>query len=436
MRTLSAPVRLSLFVASLLLPVGAMAAPFLYKTYKLHNADAHIFAMLGYTDASVVYINELASVTIEQRNERASWERLGCDVFSVMKDAKAIEKGYNCRTFVCVGYQKGPKVCRGNDGKPYGGVVELQRRQQLMSIKDEDVRFDSYPVGERTTTMQKRIDDLAQYRCYPFYLVRLDTALGEGYLCDEVGRYPYYSHHYRCLDDWRDGEGLVCDNEPRDNEFELRLEAIARFGGGVNVSSASSSFSSESSSLVSSDSSVSSESSVQVSFADVIVGHYGYTAIMSLGAQGVVGGYPDGTFKPMQTINRAEFLKMLLSGLYPELIEEQEGCFPDVSRQWYASFVCSAKRLGWVAGYPDGNFRAAKTMTKAEGLKIIVSSLGTTLDSTAELPVGVAADAWFTAYIRKAVELGIVLEPTLDPNAQATRADAAVWMYRAQRIGQ
>jgi hypothetical protein len=166
-------------------------------------------------------------------------------------------------------------------------------------------------------------------------------------------------------------------------------------------------------------------------FPDVISGHYGYTAIMDLAQRGIVQGYEDGTFQPTKTVNRAEFSKLLINGLYPNEIQDEIGCFPDVGREWFSSFVCAAKRLHWIIGYPDGTFKADQTIKKSEAMKIIVSSMGVSLDSAAELPAGTKDGEWYSPYIRKAMELKMILEPSFIPDAVVTRADAAVWIYRS-----
>src|SRR3989344_5773826 len=73
-----------------------------------------------------------------------------------------------------------------------------------------------------------------------------------------------------------------------------------------------------------------------------------------------VEGYPDGTFGPKRTLNRAEFLKIAMAS-YPKIrvsASDKDDCFPDVHKDdWFASYVCLAKRRGMIAGYPDGMFK-------------------------------------------------------------------------------
>ena len=50
-------------------------------------------------------------------------------------------------------------------------------------------------------------------------------------------------------------------------------------------------------------------------FSDVPSSYWAYAAISSLSSQGIVSGYPDGTYRPDNTITRAEFATMLVKAL-------------------------------------------------------------------------------------------------------------------------
>ncbi len=397
------------------------------KTFSLHDFDAQILKTLAFDTASVTYYTELASITQEQLTERREYEHIGCHPFLVLKNGKTEEKGYNCKTFFCTGYQKGTKQCLSNTGEPYGGIVEMSRRQSIPFIEDVRKDFADFPLGDQTEEMHRRIDQLHSIRCRPFYMHMFDVLVAEGYQCDEAGEYPYFSPANLCLDNWRDAEDVFsCRIQERLDEFDIRRLALL-YRGGVAASSALSA-----SSAASSEASTVTGSTV-ASFPDVIAGHYGYTAIMELTKRGVIHGYSDGAFRPQNTVNRAEFVHMLLSGLHAEDLRGEIQCFPDVHQEWYAPPVCAAHRLGWIQGYRDGKFRPEQMLRRDEGLKIVVASLGLPLTSPAPLPPDVADGTWFTPYARKAMELRIILEPTFRPMQLATRADAAVWMYRALR---
>lgn len=171
---------------------------------------------------------------------------------------------------------------------------------------------------------------------------------------------------------------------------------------------------------------------ISSSFVDVPTDFFVYDEIMTLRDMGVISGYPDGTFKPDNTVNRAELLKMLIGGLHSHELRDETHCFPDVREQWFAQYVCAAKRLGWVSGYPDGTFRPANMLNRAEAIKIIVSSVTNDFSSDEQLHYDVKESDWFAPYTRKAFELGIETSRSLfKPSADLYRFDAAIWIYNA-----
>lgn len=168
-------------------------------------------------------------------------------------------------------------------------------------------------------------------------------------------------------------------------------------------------------------------------FSDYDISNKGYTAVRTLKEAGIISGYPDGTFRPQGTINRAELLKILVEGFYPREVLGETGCFPDVGEEWFAPYVCAAKRLGWIDGYPDGTFRPAASINRAEGIKIIISSLTEDRLTPEAVPADVPVDSWFYGYVSMGLELGII-ESLNDflPGNNLTREDASVWLFNGR----
>jgi len=113
------------------------------------------------------------------------------------------------------------------------------------------------------------------------------------------------------------------------------------------------------------------------SFADVSSDHPYYEAIEYAKNNNIVKGYNNGLFSPFKTINRAEFTKIIIESLYSE--EEISSCdtekfsFPDVKNSdWFAKYVCVAKKEKIINGYADGTFKASNTITLPEAMKIIL----------------------------------------------------------------
>ncbi|MDO8649295.1 MAG: beta-propeller domain-containing protein [Candidatus Peregrinibacteria bacterium] len=93
-------------------------------------------------------------------------------------------------------------------------------------------------------------------------------------------------------------------------------------------------------------------------------------AIKAMEEEGVIEGYSDGTFKPTAHVNRAEFLKIILEAR-GDVSFSGSNCFPDVDDDWYAKYVCTAQDEGIIQGYPDGTFRPEQPINFVEASKIL-----------------------------------------------------------------
>lgn len=111
-------------------------------------------------------------------------------------------------------------------------------------------------------------------------------------------------------------------------------------------------------------------------FSDLKRGDEGYDAVQVLVQKNVIKGYPDGSFRPMQDLTRAEAVKILLAeeGFSPfEIHPEEVPVFGDAVG-WERGWVEEAVRRGVVRGYADGTFGPSRSLTRAEAAKVIVES--------------------------------------------------------------
>ena len=144
-------------------------------------------------------------------------------------------------------------------------------------------------------------------------------------------------------------------------------------------------------------------------------------AIGKLSALEIIGGYPDGTFKPSATITRAEFAKMAcVAGGMSESADILGGTtsqFSDVkANEWYTGYINLAVSQGYVKGYPDGTFKPNNTITNAEVITVIMRILG----YNDNLP-----GPWPVDYVAKAGNLEITTGIVTSTNANAVRGDVA-----------
>ncbi len=145
-------------------------------------------------------------------------------------------------------------------------------------------------------------------------------------------------------------------------------------------------------------------------FPDVPASYEHRRPIEYLQSVGVLKGYDDGLFRPSATINRAELLKILVAGKGVEPDPNfYASCFPDVTDQWFAPYVCYAQLAGWIQGYPDGTFGPERPVTFAEAVKMIVNVRGYPAAPAEEIVRrGMDPSAWFSSYLTTALLIDVV----------------------------
>jgi hypothetical protein len=174
---------------------------------------------------------------------------------------------------------------------------------------------------------------------------------------------------------------------------------------------------------------------VYASFTDVSNYNPYYNAIMYVQSAGVVTGYPDGTYKPDNLVNRAEFVKILVgSALNYNPSQDPSGFdifalvgidLTDLtSGQWYVPYIRKALQNNIIAGYPDKTFRALNNINKAEAAKIIVESFDVPLlDDSFNTN-------WFDKYIYALDHISAIPPSLLCFDQNVTRGELAEMIYR------
>ena len=122
------------------------------------------------------------------------------------------------------------------------------------------------------------------------------------------------------------------------------------------------------------------------SYSDVAPTAWYNNAVSTLSRMGILGGYEDGTFRPNDSITRAEFAKIAVSFFEYEDISA-ENIFTDVAAgSWYENFVAVAAKLGLIEGYAGNVYRPNESITRAEACTIINRTLGRAPDADHLLP--------------------------------------------------
>ncbi|MCM3697985.1 S-layer homology domain-containing protein [Paenibacillus macerans] len=161
--------------------------------------------------------------------------------------------------------------------------------------------------------------------------------------------------------------------------------------------------------------------------------HWAEEALSSWLEQGLISGYADGKVKPDQPVTRAEWMAMV-NGRFGFNTEGGTTSFKDVQpTAWFAADAAAAAQAGYITGYADGTLRPNAPVTRAEAA-VMLSRLGM-LEPLPELAsFKDALQAWSKGEIGAVVGAGWMNDypDGMFRGAEAlTRAEAVVTLDRA-----
>ncbi|MDF9409403.1 MAG: Endo-1,4-beta-xylanase A precursor [Pelotomaculum sp. PtaB.Bin013] len=169
-----------------------------------------------------------------------------------------------------------------------------------------------------------------------------------------------------------------------------------------------------------------------VAFSD-IAGHWAQNEIEGLVARGAVTGYPDGTFKPDNTITRAEFATVLVKAL--KLAPQNGKIFADTARHWARDYIATAASNGIVNGYDNETFGPDDLITREQMAVMIVKAEKLAIVSEGiSFEDGNKISAWARSAVATAAKKGIMKgypDNTFKPEGNSTRAEAVTAIMNA-----
>ncbi|MEN9231036.1 MAG: S-layer homology domain-containing protein [Thermostichus sp. DG02_5_bins_236] len=173
-----------------------------------------------------------------------------------------------------------------------------------------------------------------------------------------------------------------------------------------------------------------------------ISGHWAQTYIQALSSQGVLNGFPDGTFRPNEPVTRAQFATIVNTAFRLSNTSGTYIGFRDMPyTHWAANAVSTAAANNLIAGFPDGTYRPEQPVTRTESLVVLTNALGGAIpaaqpgDLFSRYRDAAAIPGWAVPQIAAAHQAGLIInypDPMLlEPNRAATRAEVAAFTYQA-----
>lgn len=142
-----------------------------------------------------------------------------------------------------------------------------------------------------------------------------------------------------------------------------------------------------------------------------------------------INGFTDGTFRPEQSITRAEMAAILARNLGYDATQNVTSSYPDIqATHWAVKEIEFVKGTGLMIGDTNGQFRPNAPITRGEMATIAAryKKLDTTMYKTT-IFTDVSTGYWGLAAIEAVRVVGIVdgyQDGTFKPNGNLTRAEA------------
>lgn len=161
-------------------------------------------------------------------------------------------------------------------------------------------------------------------------------------------------------------------------------------------------------------------------------------AIDSLSSQGILTGYPDGSFRPEGLITRAEFSAMMVKALGLNINATGQQTFNDVpTSHWAYPSIETVRTTGLVSGYPNGQFQPAKSISRAEAMAVLSNAARIPMPNDATVNQilsnyrdSASIPSWARPGVAAAIQSGIYAnDPSagnaVEPLQPTTRAEVA-----------
>jgi parallel beta-helix repeat protein len=169
--------------------------------------------------------------------------------------------------------------------------------------------------------------------------------------------------------------------------------------------------------------------------------HWAMDFIRALTQRRVISGFPDGSFRPDDYLNRAQYAALIAKGFEcpprRSLIQ-----FRDlVPNFWATGAIAKASQAGFLSGFPDGTFRPDQYLTKVQAVVSLVNGLG--LQGGYPEEISIYSDrseipSYATNAIATATKLGLIANyphpNQLEPMRPASRAEVTILIYNCLAI--
>ena len=174
-----------------------------------------------------------------------------------------------------------------------------------------------------------------------------------------------------------------------------------------------------------------------ISFKDINSSHWAYKYVIELTTNKIINGYTDGTFKPENTITRAEFIKLVVVAALPDWIDINDA--ESTLNHWAAKYIWIAERYGLITTGSINLDNIDEPITRIEMVRIITKADLTmkgselTTDEKVKFKDVISLNSDDLLLLKHACSKNLITgytDNTFKPYNNMTRAEAATMIYR------
>lgn len=163
-------------------------------------------------------------------------------------------------------------------------------------------------------------------------------------------------------------------------------------------------------------------------------GHWAAVNIQTLVQKGAIAGYPDGSFQPARTISRAEFATVLVKAF--NLNVQSGKVFNDTQNHWANDYIATAFSQGIVSGVSENQFAPDADISREQMAIMIVKAarLNNGNQNTLQFIDQQKISSWAVKAVETAASNKIMNgypDNSFRPQGSASRAEAVTAIVKA-----
>ncbi len=177
----------------------------------------------------------------------------------------------------------------------------------------------------------------------------------------------------------------------------------------------------------------------QKEFNDVGMGSSYHESVMSLASRGIISGYSNGMFQPMEDVTRGQAAKLIAEALNLDMTNVENPNYKDVSTTHrFYKHIAALAELGILDGYLNGNFGVNDHLQRGQMAKIL--SLAYEFGEknlTSNAFTDVDKDAFYAKYLQSLIDNKITFGKTVTqfaPSEFVDRGQLAMFIFRSDTI--